>query len=194
MKKLTREDLMSLEKYAEIRGEFRKEMMAHKKNRVISVGPNMSFHFEDRTLMHYQVQEMLRAEKTFEAAGIDEELDVYNALIPDGSNLKATLMIEYNDPDVRAEALKKLMGVEHKVWVQIDGFDKVFPIANEDMERTTDEKTSAVHFLRFEFDKDMIAAAKNGKEVNIGVDHPDYQHSLQPLPQHFAESLVADFD
>jgi len=194
MKKLTREDLMGLEQYSEKRDEFRSQVMMHKKSRVISVGPNMSFHFEDRLLMQYQIQEMLRAEKIFDAAGIQEELDAYNPLIPDGANLKATLMIEYEDPEVRAEALKQLLGVEDKVWLQVEGFDKVMPIADEDLERSTEEKTSSVHFLRFEFDKDMIEAAKNGKTVSLGVDHPHYNHRLQPLAENLAASLVSDFD
>jgi len=194
MKKITREDLMGLEKYSEARDEFRCKIIDHKKNRVISVGPNMRFHFEDRLLMQYQVQEMLRAEKIFDAQGIQEELNAYNPLIPDGNNLKVTLMIEYADPAERTEALKQLLGVEYKTWIQVEGFDKVRPIADEDMERSTEEKTSSVHFLRFEFDKDMVNAAKAGKPISLGVDHPYYHHSLEPLAPHLIDSLVSDFD
>ncbi|NOY66848.1 MAG: DUF3501 family protein [Gammaproteobacteria bacterium] len=194
MKKINREDLMSLEKYSEIRDDFRRQMIAHKKDRVVRVGPNMSLHFEDRILMQYQIQEMLRAEKIFDVAGIQEELDTYNPLIPDGSNLKATFMIEYEDPEERAKALKELLGVECKVWLQVEGFNKVLPIADEDLNRATEEKTSAVHFLRFEFDKQMIQAAKKGKMISLGVDHPYYHHSLEPLAQKHSISLIADFD
>jgi len=194
MEKLKREDLMSLEKYSEVRSDFRARMIEHKKNRVIRLGPNMSLHFEDRLLMQYQVQEMLRAEKIFDAAGIQEELGTYNLLIPDGSNLKATFMIEYSDPQERAEALKQLLNVENKIWIKIEGFDKVMPIADEDLERSTDEKTSSVHFLRFEFDEKMIEAVKQGKGIGLGVDHPFYQYSVESIAQNHLTSLVSDFD
>lgn len=194
MKKISHEELMGLEKYSAARDGFRQNIMAHKKNRVISVGPHMRFHFEDRLLMLYQVQEMLRAEKIFDAQGIQQELDAYNPLIPDGSNLKVTLMIEYSDPAERAEALKQLPGIENKVWIQVAGFDRVSPVADEDLERTTDEKTSSIHFLRFEFDADMVAAAKAGTNISLGVDHPFYQYSLEALAPHIAKSLVSDFN
>jgi len=185
---------MSLEKYSEVRNDFRARMIEHKKSRIIRLGSNMSLHFEDRLLMQYQVQEMLRAEKIFDVTGIQEELDTYNVLIPDGMNLKATFMIEYNDPVERAEALKQLLGVENKIWMRIDGFDKIVPIADEDLERSTEDKTSSVHFLRFEFEKDMIDAAKQGSSIEIGVDHSFYQCSLNSLEQNHLVSLVSDFD
>ena len=192
MKKLMREDLMGLEQYSAERDSFRARIMKHKKNRIIALGPHMSLHFEDRLIMQYQVQEMLRAEKIFEAAGIQEELETYNALIPDGNNWKATLMIEYGDPDERAVALKQLLNVEHCIWMQVDGYDKVTPIADEDLERATEEKTSSVHFLRFDLTQDMISAAQSGKAISLGVDHPAYTHHLSPLADHYRESLVAD--
>ena len=194
MKKITREDLMSLEQYSDTRDEFRQKIMAHKKNRVISVGPNMRFHFEDRLLMQYQVQEMLRIEKIFDADGIQEELDAYNPLIPDGSNFKATFMIEYDDVEERKVALAKLIGVEDKVWVRVDGFDKSYAIADEDLERDTEEKTSSVHFMRFELSPEMAAAAKQGASIGAGVDHSECQFSFDVLPDGIRDSLVADLD
>ena len=149
MEKLKREDLYSLERYAELRPEFRARVMSHKKNRILSVGPNCRVHFEDRLTMHYQVQEMLRAERIFEAAGIQEELDAYNPLIPDGTNLKATMMIEFADEGDRKKALASLLNIESLVYFQVQGYDKVYAIADEDLDRATAEKTSSVHFLRF---------------------------------------------
>ena len=192
MKKLTRDDLMSLEAYSEARDEFRTRMMAHKKNRVLKLGPNMSLHFEDRMIMQYQIQEMLRAEKIFDAAGIQEELDTYNPLIPDGHNWKATLMIEYDDPAERAEALKKLLGVEKQIWVQVAGHEKVFPVADEDLERETEEKTSSVHFLRFELTDDMVEDVKKNATLSIGVDHPFYSCQIDPLEDRYRNSLAGD--
>lgn len=192
MKKLMRDELLGLEQYSEQRDDFRARVMKHKKDRIIALGPNMSLHFEDRLIMQYQVQEMLRAEKIFDAAGIQEELETYNALIPDGNNWKATLMIEYSDPDERAVALKKLLDVEHRIWMQVDGYDKVFPVADEDLERATEEKTSSVHFLRFDLSTEMIEAAKSGKAINMGVDHAAYTYSLCPLADHYRQSLVSD--
>ncbi len=192
MNKLTREDLMGLEQYSASRDDFRARVMQHKKDRIIELGPNMTLHFEDVLIMQYQIQEMLRAERIFEAEGIQEELDTYNALIPDGSNWKATLMIEYSDPDERAEALKQLLDVEHKIWMQVDSCDKVYPVADEDLERATEEKTSSVHFLRFELSEDMIKAAKDNKAISLGVEHPFYSHVLDPLPANYRDSLAAD--
>lgn len=146
--KLTREDLYSLEQYAESRNDFRAKVMAHKKNRQVAIGDHARLYFEDRLIMQYQIQEMLRAEKIFDADGIDEELETYNPMIPDGSNLKATFMLEYADPEERKVALSNLLGVDKKTWVQIQGFDKVFPITNEDLERETEEKTSSSHLLQ----------------------------------------------
>jgi hypothetical protein len=194
MKKLTREDLMGLEQYSASRDDFRARVMEHKKDRIINLGPNMTLHFEDALIMQYQIQEMLRAERIFEADGIQEELDTYNALIPDGRNWKATLMIEYSDPDERAEALKQLLGVEHRIWMRVDGFDKVYPVADEDLERATEEKTSSVHFLRFQLTDAMADAAKDGKAIALGVEHAAYTHILDPLADNFRNSLAADLD
>jgi hypothetical protein len=166
--------------------------MQHKKNRVIPLGPNMTLHFEDKLIMQYQIQEMLRAEKIFDAAGIQEELDTYNALIPDGENWKATMMIEFGDPDERAKALAQLLDVEDKVWMRVEGFDKVYAIADEDIERATAEKTSSVHFLRFQLNKDMVAAAQDQAKISLGVDHPNYHHQLDPLADQYRQALLAD--
>ncbi len=193
MQKLTRDDLYSLEKYAEARADFRAKVMAHKKNRQVAIGPHATLYFEDRLTIQYQIQEMLRVERIFEAAGIQEELDAYNPLIPDGANLKATFMIEYPDPEERQQALAKLVGIEDKVWLQVAGFDKVFPIADEDLERDTEEKTSSVHFLRFELIPEMIAAAKSGGAMAMGIDHPNYSYQVEALPDGVRDSLVSDF-
>lgn len=192
--KLTREDLFSLEKYAQMRGQFRADVMQHKKNRVVHLGPHATLHFEDRLTMQYQVQEMLRAERIFEASGIQEELDAYNPLIPDGSNWKATFMVEYEDVDERRMMLAKLKGIEKRVWVQVSGFDRVNPIANEDLERETEEKTSSVHFLRFELTPDMVQAVRGGAAISIGVDHPEYRAEIEAMPQSIRDSLAADLD
>lgn len=192
MSKIQRDDLMGLEQYSEQRNNFRARVMLHKKNRIVSLGPNMSLHFEDNLIMQYQIQEMLRAEKIFDAAGIQEELDTYNALIPDGSNWKATLMIEYSDPEERSQALKQLLGIENLIWMQVSGFDKVYPIADEDLERSTEDKTSSVHFLRFELNDDMIEAAKNNASISLGAEHPAYKHIVNPLLDNYRESLVKD--
>lgn len=192
--KLTREDLFSLEKYAQMRGQFRADVMQHKKNRVVHLGPHATLHFEDRLTMQYQVQEMLRAERIFEASGIQEELDAYNPLIPDGSNWKATFMVEYEDVDERRVMLAKLKGIEKRVWVQVSGFDRVNPIANEDLERETEEKTSSVHFLRFELTPDMVQAVRGGAAISIGVDHPEYRAEIEAMPQSIRDSLAADLD
>lgn len=193
MDKLKKSDLYSLENYAVIRDEFRTEVMEHKKLRYIQLGENLRLLFEDRMTMQYQVQEMLRIEKVFEAVGINEELDAYNPLIPDGMNLKAVMMIEFSDVEERKDALAKLIGVERQTWLQVDGFDKVYPISNEDLERETDEKTSSVHFMRFEFAADMITALKNGAVMKAGVNHPAYQHEIT-IEDPVRQSLVADFD
>lgn len=193
MEKLSRENLYSLEKYAEIRSDFRDQVMQHKQDRRVLLGDHLSLHFEDEMTMRYQVQEMLRIEKIFEAEGIEEELSAYNPMIPDGSNLKATLMIEYADPDERKVALTKLVGIEDQVWVKVGTHDKVFPIADEDLERDSQEKTSSVHFLRFELDQHMVNAAKEGKDISIGVDHAEYNYKLDPLPDNIRASLKNDF-
>ena len=192
MSKLTRQELMSMEQYAEQRPAFRQKVIAHKKNRQVSVSPHTTLYFEDRLTIQYQVQEMLRIERIFEAAGIEEELGAYNALVPDGSNFKATFMIEYEDENERKEALQKLIGIEDRVWVQVSGFEKVWAIADEDLDRENEVKTSAVHFLRFELDEDMVAAAIQGAAINIGIDHPNCQYRVEPVAQNIRDSLVGD--
>lgn len=192
MTKLTRQDLMSLEEYAEQRPTFRQQVIAHKKNRQVSVSEHTTLYFEDRLTIQYQIQEMLRIERIFEPAGIEEELEAYNALIPDGSNFKATFMIEYENENERHQALKKLIGVEDKVWVQVKGFDRVWAIADEDLDRENEVKTSAVHFLRFELDESMVAAAIAGEDINIGIDHPHCQCSIAPVPGNIREALIND--
>jgi hypothetical protein len=192
MEKLTRKDLYSLEQYAEIRPEYRTRVMDHKKNRNLHIGPLVTLYFEDRLTIQYQIQEMLRAERIFEAAGIEEELAAYNPLIPDGSNWKATCMIEEPDVDRRHRLLADLIGIEDRVWVRVDGHDPVFAIADEDLERGTEEKTSAVHFLRFELTPDMAAAVSAGASLAIGVDHPNYSHRLEPVAGNIRAALQAD--
>lgn len=194
MDKLTRQDLHSLEDYSAMRNEFRAQVIQHKKNRVLQVGPNVTMHFEDRLVMHYQIQEMLRAEKIFESEGIQEELDAYNPMIPDGSNWKVTFMIEFPDPHERAVRLKELIGIEDATYVQISGRDKVNPISDEDLPRETAEKTSSVHFMRFELTPEMVSDLKNGAALSVGIDHPKYQHAIEALPASMRDSLVADLD
>ncbi len=194
MEKLTASQLFSLEQYARRRNEFRTQVLEHKSHRRLSIGPNMTWCFEDRLTIQYQVQEMLRAEKVFEPAGIQEELDAYNPLIPDGSNWKATLLLEFADTELRREQLIKLRGVEARCWVQVAGFAKAFAIADEDLPRENDEKTSAVHFLRFELDAPMIDALKNGAALGAGVDHDQYRHSVEPVAGHIRASLLGDLN
>lgn len=193
MERLSRSDLWSLEDYAEARPAFRATVLGHKRARQVQLGAHASLSFEDRITVKYQVQEMLRVEKIFERAAIEEELEAYNPLIPDGTNLKATLMIEYEDADERRAALARLKGIEDSVWVRIGDSDKVWAIADEDLDRANDEKTSAVHFLRFEFASELIARAKAGAEVAIGVDHPEYQYALAPVAESMSTALIADF-
>ncbi|MBX2867549.1 MAG: DUF3501 family protein [Acidiferrobacterales bacterium] len=192
MNKLSREDLMSLEKYAQERAGFRGQVMAHKKNRRVALGPNATLYFEDRLTMQYQIQEILRIEKVFEAEGIEEELEAYNPLIPDGSNWKATFMIEFEKEEERRAALAKMIGIEKVIWVQVGDCEKVNPIANEDLERETDDKTSAVHFLRFELSGEMVELAKNGAPIRMGVDHENYRHETGELGANIAQSLSED--
>lgn len=194
MNKLTRDDLYSLEEYAKARSEFRARVMQHKKNRIIAIGPHATLYFEDRLTMHYQIQEMLRAERIFESEGIEDELATYNPLIPDGANLKATFMIEYADETKRREALAGLIGIEDRVWIKINDYEKVWAIADEDMDRETGDKTSSVHFLRFEFTPEMVTAAKAGAALGAGIDHDRYTHQVRPLPPNIRDALVADFD
>ncbi len=194
MEKLTREELYSLEQYAELRAEFRTRVMAHKKDRVVRVGEHATLYFEDRLTMQYQVQEMLRIERIFEPGGIDEELSAYNPLIPDGHNLKATFMIEYQDVEARKEALAQLVDIEDRVWMRVNGFDPTWSIADEDLERASADKTSSVHFLRFEFSPEAIRAAKQGASLSIGIEHRHYQATVDPVPDSTNSSLLGDFD
>ncbi len=194
MQKLAVSDLMSLERYSRERPDFRTRVFAHKRNRQLNVGPHTMWLFEDRLTVQYQVQEMLRTERIFEAEGIAEELAAYNPLIPDGSNWKVTFLIEYTDPEVRRVQLEKLRGVEDRCWVQVSGFERVFAIADEDMERENEVKTSAVHFLRFELSEAMSAKLKGGAALSVGIDHPEYQHQISPAPDNVRASLIADLD
>ena len=192
MNKLSRGDLYSLEQYAEMRPAFRQKVMAHKKHRQVHLGEHATLYFEDRLTMQYQVQEMLRIEKIFEAEGIREELDAYNPLIPDGTNFKATFMVEYDDVEERKLALAGMVGIEDQVWVRAGGHDKVYAIADEDLERETEEKTSSVHFLRFEFTPEMIASLKGGADLSMGIDHPNYSTCVEPVDAAVRQSLLAD--
>lgn len=192
MQALTRDDLMSLEEYHNARNDFKARLLSHKKPRQIALGPNARLYFEDRLTIQYQVQEMLRIEKIFQSEAIQEELDAYNPLIPDGSNLKATFMIEFDDPAERRVALGKMVGLEDTVWLQADGFDKVFAIANEDLERSTEEKTSAVHFMRFEFSDAMRTALQDGAALHAGIDHPAYTQQTT-VDTDTRDALVKDF-
>ena len=194
MKKLVRSDLLSLEQYAQNRAGLRNEVIAHKQLRNVQVGPNMTWCFEDHTTIRYQVLEMLRAERIFESDGIQGELDAYNPLIPDGSNWKVTLLLEFPDPDERRTALEKLIGVEDRCWVRVSEMERVFALADEDMERENEEKTSAVHFLRFELSPSMVEAMKSGASLSIGVDHDNYRHLLSPLPAPIRDALNHDLD
>ena len=178
MQKLARADLMSLEQYAVERKRLRTEVIAHKLIRNVQVGPNMTWCFEDRITIRYQILEMLRVERIFEGAGIQDELDAYNPLIPDGKNWKATMLIEYPDPDARRTALEKLKAVEDRCWVRVNEMERVFAIADEDLMRTNDEKTSAVHFLRFELSSAMVEAVKSGAPLSLGVEHENYRQSI----------------
>ena len=184
---------MSLEDYATKRNEFRDQVLAHKKHRKVQLGEHATLYFEDRLTMQYQIQEMLRVERIFEQEAITEELDTYNPLIPDGKNLKATFMIEYSDEDERRIALAKMIGIEDKVWIQVDGHDKVYAIADEDLERDNEQKTSAVHFMRFEFNEDMVKDAQSGKAIAMGIEHQAYTEALEPISTASRDSLVADF-
>ena len=194
MQKLTRDDLFSLEQYAEKRAAFRDQVLAHKRNRRLALGTNAALYFEDRLTMQYQVQEMLRIERIFEADGINEELAAYNPLIPDGSNWKATFMVEFPDEDQRREMLTRLVGIENRVYVQVADFDRVFAIADEDLERADAEKTSAVHFLRFELPAEQVQALHNGASLIAGIDHENYQVEVRPVADNIREALLQDLD
>ncbi len=194
MKKLTRADLFSLEKYAETRKAYRDKVLEHKQDRRLAIGPDANLYFENRLTVQHQIQEMLRIEKVFEPAGIDEELSAYNPLIPDGKNWKATFMLEYEDVGERRKKLAKLIGVEAKVWMQVAGFDRISPIYNEDMDRSDEAKTASVHFLRFELSDAMIKALKAGAKLTAGIDHPAYPHTTDPVPANIVKSLIQDLD
>lgn len=194
VEKLTREGLLSLEAYAGKRDQFREEVMAHKRNRRLSLGTNATLYFEDRLTMQYQVQEMLRIERIFEAAGIEDELAAYNPLIPDGANWKATFMIEFPEVDERNAMLRRLIDIENKVWMQVGDLEKIWPIADEDMDRTNADKTSAVHFMRFELNSEQMAALKDGAELAAGIDHENYQVEVRPVAENIRASLIDDLD
>ena len=194
MNKLQRQDLYSLEKYAEVRDEMRAEVMRHKQNRRLAIGPDATLYFEDRLTMHYQVQEMLRTERVFEAAGIEEELEAYNPLIPDGSNWKATFMIEIDDPDERRQKLAKMLGIDAAVWVRVGDHEAIRPISNEDLERETEDKTSSVHFLRFELNAEMVESLKNGASLAAGIDHDAYNYTVDPVEDNIRNALLGDLD
>ncbi len=194
MHKLTRDDLLSLEQYAEKRLKFRDKVMAHKRNRRLDLGTNAALYFEDRLTMQYQVQEMLHIERIFEADGINEELQVYNPLIPDGSNWKATFMVEFPEAEERRVMLGRLLGIEDNVYIHVVDFDRVYAIADEDMERADDEKTSAVHFLRFELPAQQVAALKSGASFVAGIDHENYQAEVSDIADNVRTSLLNDLD
>ena len=194
MRKLEASDLMGLEAYHKSRLAFREKVMAHKRDRQVAVGPNATLYFEDWLTIQYQVQEMLRIERIFESEAIDDELQAYVPLIPDGSNLKATFMVEFADPEERRRELARLVGIEDKVYIQVSGCDRVYAIADEDLERATEEKTSAVHFLRFELTAPMKSALQSGAELGIGIDHSNYSHLGVAIPAAARNSLIADLD
>jgi hypothetical protein len=190
---LTRSDLMSLEQYAQQREDFRRRVIAHKKHRRVGIGAHLFLYFEDRLTVQYQVQEMLRIERIFEAKGIEEELETYNPLIPDGSNLKATAMLEYQDVEQRKQQLALLRGIEDQVWIQVDGYEPVYAISNEDLERSNEEKTSAVHFMRFELEPEMITALRSGARLKTGSSHPSCLYSTD-VNTESRKTLLADLD
>jgi len=192
MNKLTTSDLYSLERYARDRPAIRATVLEHKRDRQIAVGPNATWLFEDRITVQYQVQEMLRAERIFEPEGIADELEAYNPLIPDGTNWKVTLLIEFPDVSERQLQLAQLRGVEERCWVQVAGHDRVFAIADEDLDRENDEKTSSVHFLRFELTAEMIATLLSGAALGVGIDHPHYRHCVTAVREPVRKSLIND--
>ncbi len=192
MPQITRDSLMPLEDYDKARSEFRAKVMAHKKDRILHLGDHLTLIFEDELTIRYQVQEMLRAERIFEEDGILDEIGAYNPLIPDGNNWKATMMIEYPDEAERREKLARLIGIEDKVWVRVEGCDRVYAIADEDLERENADKTSAVHFLRFELDKAMVSALRDGAAISAGVDHPNYAVRTSEIGIATRSSLMSD--
>lgn len=194
MEKLSRESLWSLEEYSTKRNDFRDQVMAHKRNRQLPLGTNATLYFEDALTMKYQVQEMLRIERLFEADDIQAELEAYNPLIPDGSNWKATFMVEFPDIDERRAMLSRLVGIEDKVWLQAGDFELVYAIADEDLERADEQKTSAVHFLRFELSAEMVNALKSGAPLAAGIDHENYQVEIRPVAKNIRAALLNDLD
>jgi len=192
MPRITRDSLMTLEAYARARNDFRAKVMAHKKNRTVPLGDHVTLIFEDELTIRYQIQEMLRAERIFEEAGIQDELDAYNPLVPDGSNWKATMMLEYPDVEERRRMLARLVGIEDKVWVKVEGHPRVYAIADEDLERETESKTSSVHFLRFELEPAMVQALKRGARLSVGIDHPQYNVTVDELSAPVRDALAAD--
>jgi hypothetical protein len=192
MPAITRDSLLSLEAYARVRSDFRAQVLAHKKSRSVHLGEHVTLLFEDELTIRYQIQEMLRIEKTFEEAGIVDELEAYSPLVPDGSNFKATMLIEYEDVEERKRALARLRGIEARVYVQAEGCARVYAIADEDLPRENDEKTAAVHFLRFELTPPMVAALKRGGGLGIGVDHPEYAAAIPAVDEATRVALLAD--
>jgi hypothetical protein len=190
--RIERSSLLSLETYARQRNEFRARVIAHKKNRKVELGPHVALAFEDELTIRYQIQEMLRIERVFEEDGIRSELEAYNPLVPDGRNFKATMMIEYPDPAERKRMLAILKGIEHQVWVRVAGHDAVYAVADEDLERENEQKTSAVHFVRFELTEAMAQALKQGAALAVGVDHPGYRAEVPAVPPNVRDALVAD--
>jgi hypothetical protein len=191
---IKRESLLSLEAYARERNAFRARVIEHKKSRTLHLGEHVTLLFEDELTIRYQVQEMLRIERIFEEEGIEHELEAYNPLVPDGRNWKATMLIEYPDPEERRSMLAKLKGIERRVWVQVEGAARVYAIADEDLERENEEKTSSVHFLRFELDDAACARVKSGARVSVGVDHPAYAVAVEPLPEEIRAALAKDLN
>ena len=192
MAKIERESLMTLEAYAKARKDFRTRVIAHKKSRTVHIGEHVTLLFEDELTIRYQVQEMLRIEKIFEEAGIRDELEAYNPLVPDGRNFKATMLIEYEDVAERQKALARMKDIEDRVWVQVEGLPRVLAIADEDLDRETDEKTSSVHFVRFELTEEMAAGLKYGLALSMGIDHPEYTVAVEPVPAPVRAALVKD--
>ena len=193
MPSISRDSLLTLESYARQRAEFRSRVIAHKRDRTVHVGPHVTLVFEDELTVRYQIQEMLRIERTFDEEGIRAELDAYTPLIPDGTNLKATMLIEFEDPERRRIELERLKGIERRVYLQVGRLPKIFAIADEDLERENEKKTSAVHFLRFEFDAAAVAALRDGAALAAGVDHPNYSERIDALPRQVVESVQRDF-
>ena len=193
MPAIARDSLLTLEAYAKERSAFRARVLAHKRNRIVHLGPHVTLLFEDELTIRYQIQEMLRIEKTFDESGIQQEVDAYNPLVPDGSNLKATMLLEYEDADARQAALAQLRGIEDHVFMRVAGFPVVRAIADEDLDRENDDKTSAVHFVRFELTPAMIAAFKAATPVALTVDHPNYQAEVAMISPLVQETLASDF-